>query len=46
MGGADYNAKVDIYSLGIILFEMITGTIPFQGATYDEVLMEMEDKDY
>ncbi len=35
-----YGKEVDIYALGVIAFEMITGQIPFDGESAGEILMK------
>jgi len=37
---ADVDQRVDIYSLGIVLFELLTGQAPFKGETPWEILRE------
>lgn len=37
-----YTHKVDVWGLGILLFEMIQGHAPFQGSTQDEILQKMK----
>jgi hypothetical protein len=36
----NYNKQVDTYAAGVILFELLTGRVPFEGETAAEVLMK------
>jgi len=36
-GQKDLDARVDIYAFGVLLFEALTGTLPFQGESIDDL---------
>jgi protein kinase-like protein len=40
IGKGAYGRQIDIYALGIVLFEMITGRTPFDGESSQEIIMK------
>ena len=40
IGSGNYSRGIDIYALGVMLYEMLLGTVPFEGSTMAEVLMK------
>ena len=40
IGAGCYDRSIDIYALGVVLFEMLTGNVPYSGSSHGEVLMK------
>ncbi|MHC4638155.1 MAG: protein kinase domain-containing protein [Planctomycetota bacterium] len=40
IGAGCYDRSIDIYALGVLLYEMLTGQVPFFGASPGEILMK------
>jgi serine/threonine-protein kinase len=37
-GAKDLDARVDVYAAGVILFQMLTGRLPYVGESYNEII--------
>jgi serine/threonine protein kinase len=39
--GADIDRRTDIYALGVVLYEMLTGALPFQSKSYGQLMVQV-----
>lgn len=46
LNGTKYNHKADVWSLGIVFFELITGFTPFIGHDKEDLIRNLEKGNY
>jgi serine/threonine-protein kinase len=44
-GSSDLDARTDLYALGVMLFQMVCGKLPYDGKTYNEILFKITNEE-
>ena len=43
--GLEVDARTDVFSLGVVLYEMVAGRAPFEGATTSDVIVSLLERE-